>query len=242
MKKLQKAAATAFAFLVFISGSADLSGINTSCNKNQAKAAQSAEKRTETDAGAKLIYYDAAEYEVTAGSGRGEAEISYDDPEAGTLGDMLSCVIGAMLERQCFLLEGEPDKKLVSLSIIKAVSWGVFPELCRYFDESVAIISQSDMQTLCSGLFACGEISALDTETADENVYILGDKIVIFISDRKDIRVEITAFKSEKGGSATVLCSVSGSGEYICSAEAELIKRVGWPAGYSICSLAISHD
>ncbi|NLL39741.1 MAG: hypothetical protein GX254_09190 [Clostridiales bacterium] len=164
-----------------------------------------------------------------------------DGETAQALGGMLSCVIGAMLDRQCFLLEGEPDVKLASLSVLYAVYRNAAPYICEYIDDRVAVISQSGMARLYSGMFAHGELTALDTGTAEENVYVLGDKIVIFIIKKQGVRLDWVSAEKEKDGSMTVYYQVGKNGADICRANVNLTKTGGWAAGYSINSIALTY-
>lgn len=169
-------------------------------------------------------------------------ELQYNDcGGAPALSVMLSCVSGAMLDRQCFLLEGEPDIKLASLAVLNAVYQGAAPDICEYGDDAVAVLSQSGLLRLYAGMFAHGELTALDTGVATENVFVLGDKIVIFILKKPDIHLEWISAKKEKDGSATVFYKVSKNGKDICQANANLIKTGGWAGGYSINSVALTY-
>lgn len=169
-------------------------------------------------------------------------EIQYTGcDETRTIGGMLSCVIGAMLDMQCFLLDGEPDIKLASLSVLNAVYRGDAPGICEYSDEAVAVLSQTGMARLYSGMFAHGEITALDTSVADENVHVLGDKIVIFLVQSRNIGLELVSAEEEADGSVTVICRIVEDGGEICRAKANLIKTGGWAAGYSINSLDLTY-
>lgn len=161
--------------------------------------------------------------------------------DAALLENMLSCVIGAMLNEQIYAFSDEPDARFSSLALYHAISWGIAPEhLCAFISDQVVVITQAGMSELYSGMFAEGFFTAFDPMAADERVSVLGDSIVFLPDKKQDIAVSAGTAVREPDGFVTVCCTVYALREYFCTAKVVLKQSGGWAGGHSVKSITLS--